>query len=43
MAELWPQLRERYETREYVAEGSRRGVGVVVAPTGGVERVMGHG
>ncbi|MEO0587534.1 MAG: class I SAM-dependent methyltransferase [Planctomycetota bacterium] len=39
MAELWPRLRERYETREYVADGSRRGVGVVVVPAGGVERV----
>ncbi|MEM9790126.1 MAG: class I SAM-dependent methyltransferase [Planctomycetota bacterium] len=39
IADLWPQLRQRYETREYVAQGSAHGVGVMVVPDADLEPI----
>jgi len=39
VARLWPQLRDRYDTREYIADGSNQGIGVVCVPDRGVEPI----
>lgn len=39
VARLWPQLRNRYETREYVGPDSGQGIGVLRVPAQGVDPI----